>query len=327
MTTHPRRSSAARTSQAPRQPAPIPPGAALAVSAPVALTPFTPRGLEEALQLADRIAGSGLVPAALRGKPNDVLIILMAGHELGIPPMRALQDLVVIEGKVGMYADAAVAMIVSRPAVCEYFRLVESTAEKATYATKRVGSEEVRLSWTIQQAQRAGLTSKPKADAWRAYPEAMLRHRCALALGRSEYPDLIRNVYDREDDIEEIEINPAPAAKIIPATPRLVTQQSVAQEIASPPEPPPPASELEAQAQAAPTADPLLDEDPRGDDQKLKELLASCREKLIAMGKPESKIDERLARVTTVAEAEALLAKTMAAAAATTPAREPGSDG
>ena len=141
-------------------------------------------------------AASSLAPDALRGKPHDALIVLMAGRELGLAPMQSMRMLGVIKGKVTLAADATVALV-RRSGECLQWRLVESTASKATYLTQRKGdTEPTTLTWTIEQAQRAGLVS---GTGWRSYPEAMLRARCAAALARIVYPDIVAGIYDPDE--------------------------------------------------------------------------------------------------------------------------------
>ena len=44
------------------------------------------------VDLAGRFAKSALLPDALRAKPDDVFVTLLAGHELGLAPMAALRE-------------------------------------------------------------------------------------------------------------------------------------------------------------------------------------------------------------------------------------------
>lgn len=71
--------------------------------------------------------------------------------------------------------------------VCEYFQLLETTDEIATYETKRRGEQPIRLSYTIGQARNAGLGNK---DTWKGHAQAMLRARASMALARAVYPDV-----------------------------------------------------------------------------------------------------------------------------------------
>lgn len=157
---------------------------------------YDPNFANGAMSLAKQLSTSALLPRALQGKPADVLIVLLTGRELGIGPMQAIRGINVIDGKGVTSADLMVALAISKRDVCEYFRLLESSPQKATYETKRVGSEPVKLTWTIQQAQTARLTGKQN---WQTYPDAMLRARCAAALARAVYPDLFLGVYTPEE--------------------------------------------------------------------------------------------------------------------------------
>lgn len=171
-----------------------------------------------AMQLADQLAKSSLIPTALRGKPADVLVILMKGQELGLSPIQSLSEVSVIEGKPSSSAALKVALCVRRPDICEYFRMTESTATKATYETKRAGNEPVSLSWTIEQAKTAGLTGKQN---WQRHPDAMLRARCSSALATAVYPDLVQGLmtFDEADEIPGSRINGQSERDITPPAP------------------------------------------------------------------------------------------------------------
>lgn len=163
----------------------------------IAVRGFVPESLGEALKLSERLAVSGLIPVALKGKPADVLVVLMTGRELGLAPMQALRSINVIQGKAAMSADLMQALVISRREVCEYFKLVESTPLVATYETLRKGNPSAtRLSYSMEDAKAAGLATN---DNYRKNPAAMLRARCKSSLCRAEYPDLLVGVYDPEE--------------------------------------------------------------------------------------------------------------------------------
>jgi hypothetical protein len=191
--------------------------------------PFEPRSLEEALRLSDTLSKSGLVPAALRGKPADILVVLMTGRELGIGPMQAMQDINVIQGKPVYSADLMVANCKRRRDVCEYFSMVESTDTFAIYKTKRVGASEVVLKYTLDDARQEGLLGR---DSWIKRPKVMLRRRCAAQLARDEHPDLVRG-YD-PDEAQDFAAAPNPPPPSLPREPQAPAAQ---QEVDVPTEP------------------------------------------------------------------------------------------
>jgi RecT family len=172
------------------------------------IEPFNPENIPQALEMAKMLATSSIIPSPLKGKPGDIFVVLASGRELGLSPMTALAELYVVEGRPSSSAALKVGLCVSKPSICEYFRLVESTSKKATYTTKRVGSEPVTLSWTIEQAQLAGLAGR---NNWKSFPDAMLRARASSALASAVYPDLVKGLVteDEATDIrEERDITP-----------------------------------------------------------------------------------------------------------------------
>lgn len=149
---------------------------------------FAPRSMGEAQSLATMLAGSSLIPKSLVGKPGDVLVILLTGYELGMSGMQALRSIYVVEGRPFLSAELLAALVTRSPA-CEYWQMVESSDKACTYETKRRGhNAPIRLTWTIEQAQRAGLQSKSN---WKNHPESMLRARCQASLARAVYADLV----------------------------------------------------------------------------------------------------------------------------------------
>ena len=48
-----------------------------------------PQNLQEAMQLADMLANSNLVPKSYQGKAGDVLVACQWGSEIGLKPLQA----------------------------------------------------------------------------------------------------------------------------------------------------------------------------------------------------------------------------------------------
>ena len=213
-----------------------------------AITPFAPTSMEQGIRLAEMLAKSALVPASVRGKPADIFVILATGRELGIGPMQALSDINVIQGKPVFSADLMVAQCKKHPEVCRYIRLIETTDQRAVYETHRIGSPEPeRFTFTIEDAKRLGLDSK---DNYRKQPKTMLRRRCAAALAREVYPDLVRG-YD-PDEAEDF----TPQRATVPPPPMVSVEAEVVPELPvpeddpAPAEPDDPAARLVAQVEA-----------------------------------------------------------------------------
>lgn len=182
-------------------------GSLARVAPSTAMAPVDPRAacapssLQQVQRLADVVAASGLYGVK---SPDEAMIRMMTGMELGLSAMQSIRGVHVIETngvrRPSLAADMMVGVVKARGDVCGFFRMVESTDTVATYETQRRGEPTpVKLSYTIQQASTAGLTGK---GTWKAHPAAMLRARCSSALARIVYPDLVNGLYD-PDEIED----------------------------------------------------------------------------------------------------------------------------
>ena len=151
----------------------------------------------EMAAFADEVNGASLLPSHLRGKPADVYLIAMTGHELGMSALQAIRSIHVIEGKPTLSADGMASLVTARSSVCVYLMPVEMTDVVCTYETQRVGHPApVRYSFSMEDAKRAGLVGKGN---WSKFPAAMLRARCVSALCRAVYPDLVAGIYDPDE--------------------------------------------------------------------------------------------------------------------------------
>jgi hypothetical protein len=157
---------------------------------------IVPRTFDEVTTIAEKIAGSSLLPKGMQGKVPDVLVTIMAGQEMGFSPMASLRAFHVIEGKPVLSADGMVALALGS-GKCVYFDRVEESDTAVTYETLRTGSKVPRrCTWTWDMAKRAALHLK---DNWRLYPRAMLASRAKAELARDVYPDVLAGCYTEEE--------------------------------------------------------------------------------------------------------------------------------
>jgi 4-hydroxythreonine-4-phosphate dehydrogenase len=82
---------------------------------------YAPATLGEAMEFSKMLADSTMVPRAYQGKPQDIMVCVQWGYEIGLAPMQALQNIAVINGKPSVYGDAAMALVQAIPTfpVCE----------------------------------------------------------------------------------------------------------------------------------------------------------------------------------------------------------------
>ncbi len=192
-------------------------------AAPAAGEVFMPRTMGEAWKLSETFHESGLLPRGV-SSPAAAFTIIATGAELGLSPMASLRSIHIIEGKPVLSAALIAGIVQRRPDLCEGFALVESSETIATYETTRRGQTPVRMSFTIEQAQRAGLTGK---DIWRKYPHAMLRARASAELARAVYPDVVGGLYD-PDEIPGAEVRTVEPRPVVQSPPQQAQRRTLA---------------------------------------------------------------------------------------------------
>jgi len=166
---------------------------------------FEPNDLDGAYKLAKVLFAGQLLPSSIKS-PEAALTIIAAGRELGLTAMQSIQGIYIVDGKLSLSTKLRVALI-WRSGVCEYFNMLQSNEKEATFETKRVGaSAPMKLSYTIEDAVRAGLAKK---NNWVTNPKPMLRWRCIGQLCDLAYPDVIGNMTAEEGDEETIPSGPA----------------------------------------------------------------------------------------------------------------------
>jgi hypothetical protein len=180
---------------------------------------FAPATLTEAIQFSDMLASSSMVPKAYQGKPQDILVCVQWGYEMGLAPMQALQNIAVINGKPSVYGDAAMALV-QASSVCEdveeYFEGEGTTNPVAVCVAKRKGRKPVTAKFSVEDAKRAGLWGKQ--GPWQAYPKRMMQMRARGFALRDAFPDVLKGLITAEEaqDYPD-EAKPRPVAK--PANP------------------------------------------------------------------------------------------------------------
>ncbi len=130
------------------------------------------------------ISSTEFVPAGLRGRPDALLACVLYGRELGLGAMQSLAHIDVIDGRPSPSAELLNRLIREAGHTIE---VVESTEKVCTLrGTRKDAGETQELSFSIEDAQRAGLTSRP---AWKAYPADLLWARPLTRLARRLFPD------------------------------------------------------------------------------------------------------------------------------------------
>ncbi len=142
------------------------------------------------------LSRASAVPGALRGKPHDVLLVLMSARDLGLAPTVAMRKMYVVDGQVTIAPALKMALVRMKGLGRVWFDPANN-AEEATCYGQRVGEDHVHaVTFTMEDAKRAGLEKK---NNWKAYPGRMLQWRAVGYLVDDVFPEVSFGMYSPDE--------------------------------------------------------------------------------------------------------------------------------
>lgn len=180
---------------------------------------LNPTTLAEALQMAEVISKSSIVPKDYQGNPGNVLVAIQWGMEIGLPPLQAMQNIAVINGRPSLWGDALLALCKASP-LCEYITETMD-GDTAICAAKRRGDPHpVVREFSVEDAKKAALYGKQ--GPWQQYPKRMLQMRARGYCLRDAFPDVLKGMAVAEEESDREVVGTAettgPAPKIVSRT-------------------------------------------------------------------------------------------------------------
>jgi hypothetical protein len=177
------------------------------------VTAIVPTCIEETFRLAQAISKSGLAPATLRS-PEAIMVAIMHGAELGLPPMMSINKIAVVNGRPTLWGDAVPALLWSRG-----FKLREWMSELAQPTAfcevTRPDGTKIERCFSETDARKAGLWGK--SGPWQQYPSRMLQMRARGLAARDGAADALSGLYLQEEldggELTVVSIEDAPKRK------------------------------------------------------------------------------------------------------------------
>jgi len=162
------------------------------------------------------VAASQLAPKGI-SSPQAIAVAIQAGMELGLGPMQALQSIAVINGRPTIYGDTALGLVKRHKDFLDHVE-PEPVDGVATVISKRRGCSDIKRTYSVDDAKRAGLWGK--SGPWTTNPNRMLQLRARSFALRDQFPDVLRGVGIAEE--------------VRDYTPRNVTTRKVAESVVLP---------------------------------------------------------------------------------------------
>jgi hypothetical protein len=215
-----------------------------------------PTSFDDVARIAKLCVMAGMFPSKNTDDGDKSIaqatMAIMQGLECDIPPMQAIQQIAVINGRCTIWGDLVPALIWSRGHEIEEWIEGDGDDRVAHCKIKRGDNgKEIVRTFSVKQAIKAGLwdtretvkrwnkydkkhEDKPNDSPWFKYDERMLQMRARGFCSRDAVPDVLRGMYIREEMEEEREVKDI--------TPR-------APEPPAPPAPPEPPAAIEDQSE------------------------------------------------------------------------------
>lgn len=194
-----------------------------------------PQSLDEAFRLSQALSLSGLAPRGM-DKPEQIMVAIIAGAELGLAPFQSLQSFAVVNGRPTLWGDGLMAVARSQGVqVREWVEGEDGAWVAHCEVTRPDTGEQIKRTFSVDDAKKASLWGKQ--GPWQSYPRRMLGMRARAYALRDGCADMLRGFQVREEvedyqPIREVAAKADLRAKLAPPKPDAegFSREHVAQE-------------------------------------------------------------------------------------------------
>lgn len=179
-----------------------------------------PNSADEVLALATLLYKGGLTPKNVT-KPEQIAARVLAGQEVGLKPVQAVNWIMIVNGKATIWGDGALALVRASGQLDPAHDVKETIegegdARVAVCSTQRRGwpaPKETRFS--VDDAKKAGLWGKD--GPWQTYDARMLTMRARAWHLRDNYTDVLCGLGITEEEQDVPTVRQVATAKPLPA--------------------------------------------------------------------------------------------------------------
>ena len=125
--------------------------------------------------------------------PAQALALGLLCQAEGRHPAEAARDYHIINGKPSLKSEAMLARFQQAGGKVDWHEYTHESVS-GTFSHPQGGS--LKVSWTMQDATRAGLTGNP---TWKKFPRQMLKARCISEAVRGIFPGVLSGLYAPEE--------------------------------------------------------------------------------------------------------------------------------
>lgn len=174
---------------------------------------FIPKTPEEIKWTVGMVVGAGLAPDSYKNDQKKIALGIMKGLEIGMPPLAALSNIAIINGRPTIWGDGAIAVAQSAGLLVGIEETEIGTVPSTETTVQDFAGDygiEVKLHrkgvsgafigrFTVGDAKRAKLWANASKQPWMLYPKRMLRMRAIGFAIRNGFADCLAGMYIREE--------------------------------------------------------------------------------------------------------------------------------
>ena len=170
---------------------------------------MTPSSIDGAIRLAKIMSASGLMPKAI-STPEAVFVAMQMGAEIGLSPMASVQNIAVINGRPGIYGDAALAVVRASGFLEQFLEWSEGERKTPGWTfycqIKRKGYPESIGKYTWAEACEAGLDRADPASPWKKWTNRMMQFKARNFAMRDQFADILKGIRTVEENSDAINL-------------------------------------------------------------------------------------------------------------------------
>jgi len=156
---------------------------------------------ERAWKTAEMLCKAKCIPQCFWENPADALVVIQSGHELGLSPMRSLQNMMIVNNRPSIYGDAMLAVCqATKGKVGGFIDCIEVYDDKTgewTCTVTRDGRAPITRTFTMQEAKDGGFLSK--SGPWQTSRKRMMQVRPRSFALRDMFADILMGVLTVEE--------------------------------------------------------------------------------------------------------------------------------
>lgn len=183
-----------------------------------------PKSFDEFYRFSSLLASSDFVPKDYKDKPQNVLVAVSMGAEIGLKPMQAIQNIAVINGRPSLWGDAMLAVIQNSGLLIDFKEWVDGNTSYCSMHRKGYKEATIR-TFSDDDAKAAGLLNKQ--GPWTQYKNRMRQMRARGFCARDTFADVLKGFSSAEEIGDTIVLEPTSNNSY---GPKDVTPQSYSQE-------------------------------------------------------------------------------------------------